>query len=214
MNTGATVVSDASRPVPLIVLGTTNRDKVREMTGLLDGLAVELRSLADYPDVVPVDETGTTYLENATLKAVAYARATGLPTVGEDSGFEVDALAGEPGLRSARFPRPDATYPERFADIYRRIGSSGAGGTARFVCALALASPDRVLFETRQTVEGLVAPEPRGTQGFGYDPILLVPSLGRTLAEMAEAEKSAISHRGKAIRVLRAFLEHGFDNSG
>ena len=198
--------------VPTVLLGTTNRDKLREMTGLLADLPVEWRSLADYPGLAPVEETGATYLDNARLKATHYARATGLTAIGEDSGFEVDAMGAGPGVQSARFIHPDATYPERFAEIYRRVGAGGAGGAARFVCALVLASPDRVLFETRQTVEGVLSPAPRGSQGFGYDPLLLVPSLGRTLAEVTESEKSGISHRGGAVRALRDYLERGFDN--
>jgi XTP/dITP diphosphohydrolase len=176
------------------------------MASLLSGLPIELRDLTAYPDVPGVEETGETYEENARLKAAHYARATALTAVGEDSGFEVDALGGEPGVRSARFLGPEASYPERFHEIYRRLGGRG-GSPARFVCALALATPDGVVFETRQTVEGVLAPAPRGSQGFGYDPILLIPPLGRTLAELTQAEKSAISHRGQAVRALRAFLE-------
>lgn len=191
-----------------ILLGTTNFDKLCEMQYVLRGLSIEVRTLDSFARVPVVEETGATYLENARLKAVAYARATGLTAVAEDSGFEVDALDGEPGVRSARFLGPEATYPERFTEIYRRVAGRGAAGSvARFVCGLVLATPDRVLFETRRTVEGELAPEPRGSRGFGYDPILLVPPLGRTLGELDEAEKSAISHRGQAIRALRPVLE-------
>ena len=191
-----------------ILIGTTNPDKLREMTFVLRDLPVTLRPLGLHPDLPAPEEDGETYLANARLKATYYARLTGWPTVGEDSGFEVDALGGEPGVRSARFLGPEATYPERFAEIYRRVAAGAAKTrTARFVCALVLATPDRVVFETTQTVEGVLAPQPRGSRGFGYDPILLVPSLGRTLGELDEAEKSIVSHRGKAVRALRPVLQ-------
>jgi XTP/dITP diphosphohydrolase len=190
-----------------ILLGTTNRDKLREMKRLLDELPIEFRPLAEYPDVTEAEETGATYADNARLKATHYARHTGLPTIAEDSGFEVDVLDREPGVHSARFLGPDATYPQRFAEIYRRVRACGADGSkARFVCTLVLATPEKIEFETRQTVEGELAPEPRGSRGFGYDPIFLYPPFGRTLAEVEEIEKSSVSHRGKAVRAVREFL--------
>lgn len=192
-----------------ILLGTTNRDKIREMKRLLDELPIEFRPLTAYPDVTEAEETGATYADNARLKATHYARYTGLATVAEDSGFEVDVLDREPGVHSARFLGPDATYPQRFAEIYRRVRAVGAAGsTARFVCTLVLATPEKIEFETRQTVEGELAPEPRGSRGFGYDPIFLYPAFGRTLAEVEEIEKSSVSHRGKAVRAVREFLRH------
>jgi XTP/dITP diphosphohydrolase len=188
------------------VLGTTNPDKVREIKRILDGLPIELRTLTGL-DLPEAEETGASYLANARLKATHYARHTGLPTVAEDSGFEIDALDRAPGVHSARFLGLDATYPQRFDEIYRRIHELGLGGsTARFVCALVLASPEGILFETQQTVEGELAPAPRGSHGFGYDPIFLFPSFGKTLGEVEEMQKSAVSHRGKAVRALREFL--------
>jgi len=193
--------------VKTLLLGTTNPDKLREMTTLLADLPIELRPLTAYPKVSDARETGATYMENARLKATHYARETGLLTVAEDSGFEVDALAGEPGVQSARFLGSSPSYPERFNEIYRRVRERGAtGSAARFVCALVLATSERILFETRQTVEGVLAPEPRGTHGFGYDPILFFPAFGRTLGEVTDEEKSTVSHRGKAIRALREYL--------
>lgn len=193
-----------------ILLGTTNPDKLREMRRLLDELPIEFRPLTAYPDITEADETGRTYAENARLKATHYASQTGLPTVAEDSGFEVDVLEKEPGVHSARYLGPDATYPQRFAEIYRRVRALGAtGSTARFVCTLVLATPEKIEFETRQTVEGELAPEPRGSKGFGYDPIFLFPAFGKTLGEVEEMEKSSVSHRGKAVRALREFLRDG-----
>jgi len=131
-------------------------------------------------------------------------------TVAEDSGFEVDALDGAPGVMSARFGGPEASYADRFKLIYESIRATGTAiGTSRFVCALVLAAGPRILFETTGVVEGRIAPAPRGSAGFGYDPIFLYPPLGRTLAELSEDEKSAISHRGQAFRALRRYLESG-----
>jgi XTP/dITP diphosphohydrolase len=127
--------------------------------------------------------------------------------VAEDSGLEIDALGGAPGVESARFGGTDTTYPEKFALIYGALrAQSAVTSTARFVCALSLVRPDRVVFETRGTVEGRIAPEPKGSGGFGYDPIFFYPPFGQTLAEVGE-RKSNVSHRGQAFRALRAFLE-------
>ena len=179
----------------------------REIRLLLAGLPLELRSLADFPGLPVADEPGPTFMDNARQKARHYARQTGLLTMAEDSGFEVDALDGEPGEHSARFLRPEATYAERFAEIYRRVRERGAvDGPARFVCALVLATPERALFETRQAVEGLLAPEPRGGQGHGYDPIFFCPPRGRTFGEVDDIAKSSVRHRGLAIRALRDSL--------
>jgi XTP/dITP diphosphohydrolase len=190
-----------------ILLGTTNRDKLREMKRLLDELPIEFRPLTEYPDITEAEETGATYLENARLKGLHYAQQTGLPTIAEDSGFEVDVLDREPGVISSRFLGATATYPQRFEEIYRRVRARGAtGSTARFVCTLVLATPEGIQFETRQTVEGELSPEPRGSKGFGYDPVFLYPPFGRTLGEVEEIEKSSVSHRGKAVRAVREFL--------
>lgn len=191
-----------------LLVGTTNLDKLREIATLLADRPIELRALTAYPGVAAADETGATYLENARLKAVHYARETGLLTMAEDTGFEIEALAGEPGLRSARFLAADATFGERFHEIYRRLHERRlSGSSARFVCALVLATPDRIMFETQHTVEGALAAQPRGANGHGYDPIFLFPPFNRTFGEMSETEKSAVSHRGQAVRALREFLK-------
>ena len=190
-----------------MLIATTNAGKVREIVHILGGLPIALKTLADFPDAAVAEETGPSFAENARQKALHYARATGLLTMAEDSGFEVDALNGEPGIYSARYLREDATYEERFADIYRRVRDSAAHDrSARFVCALAVAHSGDVVFETAANVEGLLAEAPAGPNGFGYDPIFYYPSYGRTFGEVSDAEKIAVSHRGQAMRVVREFL--------
>ena len=192
-----------------LLIATTNRDKLREIHSVLTGVPVELLTLADLPPVEEPDETGTTFAENARLKALHYADAAlalndpSLLTIAEDSGLEVDALDGEPGVRSARFLRPDASYAERFDVIISRLASQpGRPRTARFICALAAVRGTDVVFETTGTIEGEVSFEPRGANGFGYDPIFLYPPYGRTLAEVDDERKLRVAHRGHAFRNL------------
>ena len=190
-----------------LLVATTNQGKTREIETILAGLDVEILTLARWPDVPPPDETGATFGENARAKALYYAAATGELTVAEDSGLEIDALAGAPGIESARFGGAHTTYPEKFALIYEALRHAGAPtSTARFVCAAAVVQNDSVLFETRATVEGRIAASPRGHDGFGYDPIFFYPPFGLTLAEIG-ARKTEVSHRGQAFRAVRAYLE-------
>lgn len=190
-----------------LLLATTNPGKLDEMRALMAGLPVDLLTLADLAPIDPPEETGSTFAENARLKATYYAQHTGLLAVGEDSGLEIDALGGAPGVHSARFGGRDRPYPERFALIYERLRRAGASGSpARFVCALALADPDGVVFETEGRIEGQIATGPSGQGGFGYDPIFFYPPFASTLAE-AGARKSSVSHRGEAFRALRRYLE-------
>ena len=191
-----------------ILVATTNAGKLRETLAILDGLPLEIRTLAEFPDLRVAEESGSSFAENARQKALHYAGASGLPALAEDSGFEIDALGGAPGIYSARFGGAEATYEERFEEIYRRLAERGQPQSpARFVCALALASGDRMLFETLGVVEGFVAPRPRGHGGFGYDPIFFYAPYGRTFGEVSADEKAAASHRGRAVRALRLFLE-------
>jgi len=193
-----------------LLLATTNGDKVREIRGLLADAPVELITLAGWPDVQAPEETGSTFEENARAKARYYAAATGELTVAEDSGLEIDALDGAPGVESARYGGVDSSYPEKFALIYDALRRRGAiDSPARFVCAVALARGGEILFETRGTVEGRIAAEPRGTGGFGYDPIFFYPPYGQTLAEAGD-RKAAVSHRGAAFRTLGAYLQSHF----
>jgi len=193
--------------VRTLLVATTNRGKIREIERLLAGAPYRLQTLADWPPLAEPEEAGRTFGENARAKALHYAAATGALTVAEDSGLAIDALGGAPGVHSARFGGAGATYPEKFALIDRALRVAGAlGSPARFVCALALVQDGRVLFKAEGSVEGLIALEPRGDGGFGYDPIFFYPPYGRTLGEVTADEKAAVSHRGAAFRTLAAFL--------
>jgi XTP/dITP diphosphohydrolase len=205
----------AVTPVRLLV-ATTNPYKLREIRALLADADVELSALDALAGVDEPDETGSTFQENARLKALYYSRAweqaSRVPAlvVGEDSGLVIDALDGEPGVRSARFLRPDASYEERFAEIFQRLQvRPERGRSARFICALAVASGGAIVFETTGTVEGEIAGEPHGTHGFGYDPIFLYPPYGRTLAEVDDEQKLRVAHRGHAFRQLSDWLRTG-----
>jgi XTP/dITP diphosphohydrolase len=190
-----------------LVIATTNPGKVREIGEILAGVPFALATLGGWPAVAAPEETGQTFEENARQKALYYAAATRELTVAEDSGLEIDALGGIPGVESARFGGAHSSYTEKFNLIYEALRAQGAATSpARFVCALALARAGQIVFESRGTVEGLVAPAPKGDGGFGYDPIFFYPPLGQTLAEAAD-RKPEVSHRGQAFRALRAFLE-------
>jgi XTP/dITP diphosphohydrolase len=189
----------------VLLVATTNPEKLREIRPLFEGLPIELVTLADYPPVEPPEETGRTFAENARLKARYYATATRLLTVAEDSGLEIDALGGRPGVESARFGGADSSYAHKFTLIHDALASQAtADRSARFVCALALARGDQILFEAVGTIEGTIA-EPKGGGGFGYDPIFYYPPFGCTLAE-AGPRKLEVSHRTRAFRQLREQL--------
>ena len=189
-----------------LLIATTNPGKLREITAALSDVPFQLVTLAEWPLIVAPEETGRTFEENARAKALYYAARTGELTVAEDSGLEIDALGGAPGIASARWGGADATYPQKFALIYETLRAKGRiESPARFICALALARNGAILFETRGIVEGRVAPEPKGGAGFGYDPIFFYPPFGRTLAELGD-RKHAVSHRGAAFRALKKYL--------
>src|SRR4051812_10219513 len=177
-----------------LLIATTNPGKLREIRGILAGVPVELVSLDQFPEIEEPEETGTTFAENARLKALYYADRTGLLAVADDSGIEIDALDQAPGVHSARWHGTD--YPTKFAVIYRELAARRqATSTARFVAHIAVAGQNRILFEATGTVEGEIAPAPRGTHGFGYDPIFFYPPYGCTLGEVEGAKKAAVSHR-------------------
>ena len=191
-----------------LMLATTNPGKVREFRTLLrqyDGLAaLTLLTPRDWPEpLLEVEETGTTFAENARLKAVALAQATGLPTLADDSGLCVDALGGEPGLHSARWAGADATDAARNTRLLARLSRVTAERrTARYVCVVSLAAPNGRSVEAEGRCDGTILEAARGTSGFGYDPLFFVPEFGRTMAELTDAEKNRVSHRAKALAAL------------
>lgn len=197
------------------LIASTNPGKLREIHQVLAGVHLSLTTLTDQDPVAEPEETGRTFAENALLKATYYARSFGLPTVAEDSGLVIDALGGRPGVRSARYP--GATYPDKFANLYRELAPHPRPWTARFVCALAavdgggvdLTPPPSALrvFTCEAVIEGDIAPAPRGTGGFGYDPVFYYPPYGATLGETGDAAKLVVSHRGRAFRMFRRWLE-------
>ena len=199
-----------------LLVATTNPDKLREIRAILGHLPVEVLTLKDLAPVPELEEKESTFVENARLKARYYDRCLDRIdgerplTVAEDSGLEIEALEGEPGVLSARFLRPDASYPERFAEIDRRLATvPAAKRRARFVCAVTVVKNGAIVFETTGTVEGEIADSPRGTRGFGYDPIFYYPPYGRTLGEVSDDEKRRVAHRGEAFRRLASWLERG-----
>lgn len=189
-----------------VVLATANPDKARELADALVGLDLDL---VPRPAGVPdVDETGTTLLENARLKAHALVAATGLPALADDTGLEVDALGGAPGVWSARYAGEHATYADNVTKLLTELGAATRNArTARFRTVLVLAEPDGTELAVDGVAEGVIAETPSGDGGFGYDPVF-VPAGGggRTFAEMTLAEKQAVSHRGRALRALAARL--------
>lgn len=191
-----------------VLLATTNLHKVDEYRVIFSGIPLRLLSLSDVHIDTDVEETGTTFAENAELKALTYAKLSGLLSLADDSGLEIDALHGAPGIYSARFAGRDATYAERFRLILEQLKDVPAEQrTARFKCAITIAEPTGYYRTVEGVIEGLIADAPRGEQGFGYDPIFLVPELGKTTAEIAPEQKNSISHRGQAAQLAMALLK-------
>lgn len=188
-----------------LLLATTNPGKLREIIGILQGVPIEFLTLNDLAPIAEPEETGATFAENARLKARHYSKATGLVSVADDSGIEIDALDRAPGVHSARWH--GTHYPTKFRKIQELFRDRGVpGSTARFVCCVALADGDSILVETTGTVEGEIVAEPRGSNGFGYDPIFYYPPFRCTLAELDREKKAQVSHRGKAFGALREYL--------
>lgn len=189
-----------------LLLGTRNAGKVAELRALLKGLDLELQSIQELADPPPdPPENAPTYAENATFKALAYARATGIPTIADDSGLEVDALGGAPGVRSRRYFGDDVAPADRNRMLLALLDGV-TERTARFVSVIALAQPDGRVETFDGEVRGEIAGSPRGVDGFGYDPVFVIAEDGRTMAELPPDEKNAISHRGRAGAKLRAAL--------
>ena len=208
-----------------ILVASTNPGKLKELREMLAG-DIEWVGLSDFPNVSEIEEDGKTFAENARKKAIGYAKATGLWTLADDSGLVVDALNGQPGVKSARFSSVKETNRglidhKNMAKVLKLLeGVPKEKRTARFMCCLCLASPpepekksggraspEKVLIETSGKLEGLIINEPMGENGFGYDPIFFVPESNKTVAQMTSEEKNAISHRGNAIRSLKHSLE-------
>lgn len=194
-----------------IVLATGNRDKIRELRHALDGLAIEILTRDDFPGIPETIEDGATLDANALKKARELCGATGLPAVADDTGLEVDALNGEPGVYSSRFAGPGATYADNVNLLLKRMeGVPEKARKAQFRCVIALVEPTGAEILVEGVCEGRILTGARGDGGFGYDPVFLVPSFGRTFAEMSVAEKDGISHRGRAMARMRRLLEERF----
>ncbi len=200
-----------------ILIATTNRGKAGELVEMLGGagVGVEWLSLNDFPDVPEVVEDGATFEQNARKKALGYAGATGVWTIADDSGLVIDALDGAPGVVSARFSGEPPKGSDRQILDHRNMakvlklmeGVPMEKRTARFACCLCLASPAKVLAETKGTLEGLIATQEAGANGFGYDPVFFVPELSSTVAQLTSAKKNEISHRGRAIKEIEPLLK-------
>ena len=192
-----------------LLVATNNRGKVMEILPLLEDLEIELVTPDQISLELHVDETGRTYAENAALKGVAFAKATGLLTLADDSGLEVDALDGRPGLHSARYSRkPGATDADRRAYLLHNLRGRPQPWTARFRCVIALVSAAGEVQFTEGVCEGQIIPDERGQNGFGYDPIFLLSELGRTMAELTRDEKNRLSHRARAVLAARPLLHN------
>lgn len=192
-----------------LLVATTNLHKLEEYRAIFADLPYRLLSLRDIRLDMDVEETGNTFAENAELKARSYAQASGLLTLADDSGLEIDALGGAPGVFSARFAGKDTSYEERFRLILERLkGLPTEQRSARFRCVIAIAEPSGSTRLVEGVIEGEIADAPRGERGFGYDPIFLIPEIGMTTAELTAEDKNRISHRGRAAQLARILLEN------
>ena len=187
----------------IIILATNNKSKVKEISEMMSGSDITFESLADAGINVEVEETGTTFEENALLKAREICKLSGKPTISDDSGLEIDALDGAPGIYSSRFMGEDTSYDIKNNALIEKLENvADPDRTARFRCCMALVLPDGREFVTEGAMEGIIAREPKGINGFGYDPILFIPEYNRTSAELSSEEKNNISHRGEALRKM------------
>jgi XTP/dITP diphosphohydrolase len=201
------VPSARSTSRPVLVLATLNPHKGRELLALLGAVPFQIKLLSEFPGAQLPEETGQTYAENALVKARTTARLTSALALGDDSGLEVDALGGAPGLHTARFGGPGLSDRGRWELLLERLRDvPPARRTARFRCVIALAGPARGEQVVEGIVEGVIAEAPRGNGGFGYDPVFFYPPLGRTFGEISNEEKQRVSHRGKALAAARRLL--------
>ena len=192
----------------VLLIATHNQGKVREFSELLHELPYKLLTISDFPEIIPVVETGATFVENAKLKASAYARQTRFPTLADDSGLEIDALGGKPGIRSARYLGDQASHVERMEALLEELREThSANRRARFVSAIAIAEIDGTIKNLSMGIcEGAIAPEPRGEGGFGYDPIFIPDGFHLTFAELSDEIKNKISHRARALQRATIYL--------
>jgi len=192
-----------------LLLATNNKGKVREYRSLLKGVPFELVTPAQQGINMDVEETGSTFEENARLKALAFARVSGLLTLADDSGLAVDALKGEPGIRSSRYAGEGATDADRVKFLLAKLEHIAPGKrTAHFICVIALAFPDGQIEICSGKCDGLIISEPRGENGFGYDPIFFFPALKKTMAELSTEIKNQVSHRARAAREAAKVLNN------
>ena len=190
-----------------LLIATQNQGKLKEIRALLRGLEVELVTPAQLMLALTVDEHGDTYAQNAALKSQAFARLSGLLTLADDSGLEVDALGGAPGVHSARFsPRPGASDADRRALLLERLAGKPHPWTARFRCVVALSAPDGLTRFSEGVCSGEIIPEERGQNGFGYDPIFFIPEVRLTMAELSMEDKNRLSHRARAVLAAQPIL--------
>ncbi|MDD2319527.1 MAG: XTP/dITP diphosphatase [Geobacteraceae bacterium] len=190
-----------------LLVATANKGKMKEIGQILAGYVDRLYCLADFPDLPEVVEDGLTFEENACKKALSAARATGIPSVADDSGLVVEALGGHPGIRSARYSGIGASDADNNRKLLREMADlPAAQRAAYFYCAVALCFPDGTCRTFCGTLQGVMLDAPRGAGGFGYDPLFFVPEHGKTLAELDSGVKNDISHRGKALEELRKYL--------
>lgn len=190
-----------------IIFATGNAGKMKEIRSILADLGMEILSMKEAGVNIAIEENGSTYEENALIKARAVAAVTGDIVLADDSGLEIDYLNKEPGLFSARYLGEDTPYSVKNASLISRLeGVPKEKRTTRFVCAIAAVLPDGRELTTRACIEGRIGYEEKGEGGFGYDPIFYVPELGRTMAELTEDEKNQVSHRGKALQLMKEEL--------
>ncbi len=190
-----------------IILASNNSGKIKEVRQILGDMPVELLTMKEAGADIDIDENGATFEENALIKARTVMEHTGCLTIADDSGLEVDYLNKEPGVYSARYMGHDTSYDIKNQSIIDRLkGVEGDDRSARFVCAMAAVFPDGRQIVTRGTMEGVIAKEPKGENGFGYDPILYLPQLSKSSAELTDEEKNSISHRGEALEKLKKEL--------
>lgn len=198
-----------------LIIATHNQGKIREIQQMLSGLEVRPRTLDEFPAIVSVEEVGFSYAENASLKALGYARQTGICSLADDSGLEVDALGGRPGVYSARFGSPNLSDGERTEKLLLTLADSDSQRSARFVCVMAFAgwltedpqgAGPQLLHLSEGTCEGSIAPQASGSQGFGFDPVFIPHGYSQTFAELPSKVKKRISHRAKALAKMRLFL--------